>query len=95
MRSPSCEELGTNVCNDIRQHLPQFQAPNNFAAFSSNCMAFKGEVWPFAHGAPVKIIDDYVCIDMWAASMGFLAWLQFPRIQGFKDSRPGSERASD
>lgn len=58
-------------------------------------MAFKGEVWPFAHGAPVKIIDDYVCIDMWAASMGFLAWLQFPRIQGFKDSRPGSERASD
>ncbi len=47
-------------------------------------MAFKGEVWPFAHGAPVKIFDDYVCIDMWAASMGFLAWLQFPRIQGFK-----------
>ena len=37
LRSPSCEELGTNVCNDIRQHLPQFQAPNNFAAFSSNC----------------------------------------------------------
>lgn len=76
------EKEYANVCDEIRLHLPQFQAPNDFAAFSRSCLAFKGEVWPLAHGAPVKITGDYVCIDMWAASMGFLAWLQFPRIQG-------------
>ncbi|NYH12264.1 hypothetical protein [Pseudomonas moraviensis] len=76
------EKEYANVCEEIKQQLPQFQAPENFAAFTNSCLAFKGEVWPLAHGAPVKITGDYVCIDMWAASMGFLSWLQFPRAQG-------------
>lgn len=76
------EKEYADVCEEIKHHLPQFQAPDNFASFSNNCLGFNGEVWPLAHGAPVKITGDYVCIDMWAASMGFLAWLQFPRTQG-------------
>jgi len=70
------------VCDEIRQHLPQFQAPDTFDAFNDNCRAFRGEVWPLSHGAPIRITADYVCVDMWAASMGFLGWFQFPNTQG-------------
>jgi len=31
---------------------------------------------------PIRITKDYVCIDMWAASNGFLTWFQFPKVQG-------------
>lgn len=70
------------VCDEIRQHLPQFQAPGTFDAFNDNCRAFRGEVWPLSHGSPIRITADYVCVDMWAASMGFLGWFQFPNSQG-------------
>lgn len=70
------------VCGEIRAALPQFVAPDDFSAFDKGCATFKGEVWPTAHGAPAKATNDYMCIDMWAASMGFLAWLQFPKVQG-------------
>lgn len=70
------------VCDEIRQHLPQFQAPSSFEAFTANCSTFAGEVFPLAHGAPVRRLAGQVCIDMWAASMGFLAWFQFPNVQG-------------
>ncbi|TRO08030.1 hypothetical protein EQ836_25005 [Ectopseudomonas mendocina] len=78
----SGEKEYSAVCDEIRKHLPQFQAPESFGAFSDCCLTFKGEVWPLAHGAPIRITNDYVCMDMWAASMGFLAWLQFPKTQG-------------
>lgn len=80
--SQSGEKEYVAVCDEIRQHLPQFQAPESFGAFSESCLTIKGEVWPVAHGAPAKITNDYICIDMWAASMGFLTWLQFPKTQG-------------
>lgn len=70
------------VCAEIHEVLPQFEAPDNFEAFSAVCMTSKGEVWPTAHGAPAKATNDYMCIDMWAASMGFLASFQFPKLQG-------------
>lgn len=70
------------VCDEVRQHLPQFQAPETFDAFNSSCLSFLGEVWPTAHGAPARKTKDYMCIDMWAASMGFLAWFNIPKTQG-------------
>lgn len=70
------------VCSEIRAALPQFAAPEDFSAFRDSCATFRGEVWPTAHGAPAKATNDYMCIDMWAASMGFLAWFQFPKLQG-------------
>lgn len=70
------------ICEEISKHLPHFCPPENFTAFSESCMRFKGEAWPLAHGAPVKITPNYVCVDMWAASMGFLHWFQFPNTQG-------------
>lgn len=80
------DELGAKeyvaVCNEIREHLPQFQAPEGFGTFTANCLNFKGEVWPLAHGDVIRITNSYLCIDMWAASMGFLAWFQFPKTQG-------------
>lgn len=76
------EEEYPAVCSEIRAALPQFVAPADFSVFRNGCATFKGEVWPTAHGAPAKATNDYMCIDMWAASMGFLAWLQFPKLQG-------------
>ncbi|SPO55776.1 conserved protein of unknown function [Pseudomonas sp. JV551A1] len=76
------DEEYASVCTEIRAALPQFAPPEDFSAFRKSCEAFKGEVWPTAHGAPAKATNDYMCIDMWAASMGFLAWLQFPKVQG-------------
>ncbi|WP_447652528.1 hypothetical protein [Pseudomonas abietaniphila] len=70
------------VCSEIRAALPQFAAPEDFSAFCDSCATFKGEVWPTAHGAPAKATNDYMCNDMWAASMGFIAWFQFPKLQG-------------
>lgn len=86
--------LGENVydavCDEVRQHLPQFEAPESFKAFNSSCLSFLGEVWPAAHGAPARKTNDYMCIDMWAASMGFLAWFNFPKAQG----KVANERAT-
>ena len=76
------EKVYDAVCDEVRQHLPQFQAPASFEAFSSSCLSFLGEVWPAAHGAPARKTNDYMCIDMWAASMGFLAWFNIPKTQG-------------
>ncbi|GLX87751.1 hypothetical protein Pfra02_03200 [Pseudomonas fragi] len=72
----------SKACDEIRQYLPQFQAPESYSAFVASCSTFKGEVWPLAHGDVIRVTNDYVCIDMWAASTGFLGWFQFPKIQG-------------
>jgi hypothetical protein len=84
------EKVYDAVCDDVRQHLPQFQAPESFEAFSSSCLSFLGEVWPAAHGAPARKTNDYMCVDMWAASMGFLAWFNIPKTQG----KVANERAT-
>lgn len=76
------EKVYDAVCDEVRQHLPQFQAPESFEAFNSSSLSFLGEVWPAAHGAPARKTNDYMCIDMWAASMGFLAWFNIPKTQG-------------
>jgi hypothetical protein len=76
------EEQYALVCDQIRQSLPQFWAPETFPTFSSNCVNLKGSVWPITHGNPARFTRDYVCIDMWAASMGFLTAFQFPKLQG-------------
>ncbi|WP_367372166.1 hypothetical protein [Pseudomonas lini] len=86
MESKEWDEFGekeySTVCDEISEHLPQFQAPESYAAFSASCLSFKGEAWPLAHGDIIRITDNYVCIDMWAASTGFLSWFQFPKTQG-------------
>ncbi|CAM3774404.1 hypothetical protein [Ectopseudomonas alcaliphila] len=76
------DEQYSKACDEIRQYLPQFQAPENYSAFVASCLNFKGEVWPLSHGDILRITNDYVCIDMWAASTGFLGWFQFPKTQG-------------
>lgn len=72
----------SKACDEVRQYLPQFQAPENYSAFVTSCLKFKGEVWPLSHGDILRVTNDYVCIDMWAASTGFLGWFQFPKTQG-------------
>lgn len=76
------EEHYALVCDHICQFLPQFCAPETFSAFSSNCFNLNGSVWPIAHGNPIRLTRNYLCIDMWAASMGFLMAFQFPKVQG-------------
>lgn len=76
------EKVYDAACDEVRQHLPQFEAPESFQAFSSSCLSFLGDVWPAAHGAPARKMNDCMCIDMWAASMGFLAWFNIPKTQG-------------
>ncbi|WP_236179220.1 hypothetical protein [Pseudomonas mosselii] len=77
-----CAEQYNDVCALISNSLPGFKAPGDFEAFYTSCQRFKGEVWPTAHGAPAKATNDYMCIDMWAASTGFLGWFQFPKMEG-------------
>ena len=84
------DEHYSKACDEIRQYLPQLQAPKNYSAFVTSCLNFKGEVWPLSHGDILRVTDDYVCIDMWAASTGFLGWFQFPKTQG----QVANERAS-
>ncbi|WP_298928193.1 hypothetical protein [uncultured Ramlibacter sp.] len=66
----------------VRQFLPQFVAPSTFLEFSAKCLELEGSAWPLVHGDPVRVSRDYVSIDMWAASMAFLAAYQFPKVQG-------------
>lgn len=70
------------TCDEICRYLPQFQASESYSEFFTSCLNFKGEVWPLSHGDIIRVTDDYICFDMWAASMGFLGWFQFPKIQG-------------
>lgn len=76
------DEQYSKACDKIRQYLPQLQAPENHNKFVTSCLSFKGEVWPLSHGDILRVTNDYVCIDMWAASTGFLGWFQFPKTQG-------------
>ncbi len=76
------DEQYSKACDEIRQYLPQLQAPENYNAFVTSCLNFKGEAWPLSHGDILRVTNDYVCIDMWAASTGFLGWFQFPKTQG-------------
>lgn len=71
-----------SVCDRIRTALPQLNAPATFELFSAACHAYRGSAWPIVHGNPVRSTPNYVCIDMWAASMGFITALQFPKVQG-------------
>lgn len=71
-----------SVCDRIRTALPQLSAPATFELFSAACHAYRGSAWPIVHGNPVRTTPNYVCIDMWAASMGFITALQFPKVQG-------------
>ncbi|KRE86034.1 hypothetical protein ASG75_10905 [Rhodanobacter sp. Soil772] len=71
-----------SVCDRIRSALPQLNAPATFELFSAACHAYLGSAWPIVHGNPVRTTPNYVCIDMWAASMGFIAAFQFPKVQG-------------
>lgn len=71
-----------SVCDRIRSALPQLNAPATFELFSAACQAYRGSAWPIVHGNPVRTTPNYVCIDMWAASMGFITALQFPKVQG-------------
>lgn len=71
-----------SVCDRIRTALPQLNAPATFELFSAACHAYRGSAWPIVHGNPVRTTSNYVCIDMWAASMGFITALQFPKVQG-------------
>ncbi|MBX8493495.1 hypothetical protein [Pseudomonas cichorii] len=70
------------ACDEIRRYLPQFQALERYSEFVTSCLSFKGEVWPLSHGDIIRVTNDYICIDMWAASTGFLGWFQFPKTQG-------------
>lgn len=79
-----------SVCDRIRTALPQLNAPATFELFSAACHAYRGSAWPIAHGNPVRTTPNYVCIDMWAASMGFITAFQFPKVQG----RIANERAT-
>jgi hypothetical protein len=80
------EELGVKeyafVCSRIRLALPQLNAPDNFSNFSNACHTNRGSTRPIIHGNPVRKTPNYVCIDMWAASLGLITTLQFPKIQG-------------
>lgn len=71
-----------SVCDRIRTALPQLNAPATFELFSAACHAYRGSAWPIVHGNPVRTTPNYVCIDMWAASIGFITALQFPKVQG-------------
>jgi hypothetical protein len=79
-----------SVCDRIRTALPQLNAPATFELFSAVCHAYRGSAWPIVHGNPVRTTRNYVCIDMWAASMGFITALQFPKVQG----KVANERAT-
>lgn len=72
----------TSVCDRIRMALPQLNAPATFELFSADCHAYRGSAWPIVHGNPLRTTSNYVCIDMWAASQGFITTLQFPKVQG-------------
>lgn len=75
-------EKYASVCDRIRSALPQLNAPATFELFSAACHDHLGSAWPIVHGNPVRTTRVYVCIDMWAASMGFIAAFQFPKVQG-------------
>jgi hypothetical protein len=70
------------VCEKVRTYLPQFIAPGSVDDFHASVAEYYSSTWPLVHGNPIRITDSYVCVDMWAASMGFLNGIRFPTAQG-------------
>jgi hypothetical protein len=70
------------VCEKIRKYLPQFIPPTSVDEFHSSIAQYYSSTWPLEHGNPIRVTDSYVCVDMWAASTGFLNGVQFPTVQG-------------
>jgi hypothetical protein len=70
------------VCEKVRKYLPQFVAPSSIDNFHTSVAGYYSSTWPLEHGNPIRITGSYVCVDMWAASMGFLNGIRFPTAQG-------------
>lgn len=70
------------VCNMVREYLPQFSPPVTVDGYHSDIAQYYSSTWPLIHGNPIRLTESYVCVDMWAASQGFLSAVQFPAAQG-------------
>lgn len=71
-----------DILAEIRANYPQLNAPESFEDFLKLAEGIRANSWPISLGAPIKAARDYLCLDVWSASMSFIAGFNIPKRQG-------------